>query len=691
MLLSGLLGGQPHPGSRSIKDKQNTCAAIHPPGPTALPHHRPPGYIADDSQLAPIADDPPDLRELNACIEALASVFPDVQIEVFREMLGSFDGESRLFVVADALLKNRIVWVKGRWKVPDKKPRSDVVDQEPTAALVRRAEVFRNPEYKQAVRSIIWQEFKGFSKSTINAVLAENNYDYLPSRAELIRLSQKSWRFTISSLLLRRRNPAEEAKDTAALVHWRSMGKGSIEPTLKTTGNAELDRELFQAIILPLRNQERSKQVSKDLELAIKVNTDEAEKHGSLFECNCCYADVTFEELCSCTGDEGHAICFRCVQHCVSEAVFGQGWRSIDGSRGTLRCPAVGWERCLGLIPRDQLCRAVTSQEDGANIILRLDHRLADMSLASSGLPLVRCPFCDYAEIDDIYLPSARNTVRVKTQLLTLLLPAVAIAFRTLPILVVFAILLLILAIFTTPIHVSTTFSASPPNLNGDSEKPSHRVRLTEMPSRILIEFRSSVARHLRRRRGLRFTCLGQGCGVTSCLSCRKEWIDIHVCNESSLIKLRTKVEQAMSLAVKRVCPRCNMSFIKSSGCNKLTCPCGYKMCYVCRKDIGAGEEEGYRHFCDHFRPEGDGSRCAHCDRCNLWETEDTEAVLARAKERAEKDWSEQEGRDLRRDERRVLDTGMPGKGKRTVGGFASGRRPSLRELCDLIVENILV
>ena len=422
------------------------------------------------------------------------------------------------------------------------------------------------------------------------------------------------------------------------------------------------------------------------MELAIKINTDEAEEHSSLFECGCCYADAAFEELCSCTGDHGHAICFRCVQHCVSEAVFGQGWRSIDSSRGTLRCPAVDSEKCPGLIPHDQLVRAVTSQEDGASVMVRLDHRLAEMSLANSGLPVVRCPFCEYAEVDDIYILSARNTVRVKTQLLTLLLPPVAIAFRTLPILAAFAMLLLMLIIFATPIHVSTTFASSH-DLNGDSEKRSHRVRIADTPSLILAEFCSSVARYVRRQRGLRFTCLAPGCGRTSCLSCRKEWIDIHVCNESSLIELRTKVEQAMSLAVKRVCPRCNMSFVKSSGCNKLTCPCGYKMCYVCRKEI----QEGYRHFCDHFRPEGDGSSCAHCDRCNLWEAEDTEAVLARAKEQAERDWSEQKGRDLRGDERRLLATGVPEKGRGAAELFASGRWPTLREVCDLIVENILI
>ena len=98
-------------------------------------------------------------------------------------------------------------------------------------------------------------------------------------------------------------------------------------------------------------------------------------------------------------------------------------------------------------------------------------------------------------------------------------------------------------------------------------------------------------------------------------MSCSKAWTDIHICHESSLLALRTQVELAMSLAIKRTCPRCNISFVKSSGCNKLTCVCGYQMCYVCRKDIGNGE--GYRHFCEHFRPNG-GRGCTECSKCDL-------------------------------------------------------------------------
>ena len=130
-----------------------------------------------------------------------------------------------------------------------------------------------------------------------------------------------------------------------------------------------------------------------------------------------------------------------------------------------------------------------------------------------------------------------------------------------------------------------------------------------------------------------------------------------------------------MSMAVKRVCPRCNTSFVKNAGCNKLTCPCGYKMCYVCRADLG---DEGYRHFCDHFRPDGDPRPCRECDRCNLWESEDIEQVLTEAREEAERKWKEMENRDLSGAEKAYLETGVcNAQGKRQCPAGIFRRRCS--------------
>jgi hypothetical protein len=43
-------------------------------------------------------------------------------------------------------------------------------------------------------------------------------------------------------------------------------------------------------------------------------------------------------------------------------------------------------------------------------------------------------------------------------------------------------------------------------------------------------------------------------------------------------------------------------------------------MCYVCRQDV---EQQGYQHFCQHFRPLG--GACKTCNRCGLYDKEDEE------------------------------------------------------------------
>jgi hypothetical protein len=62
--------------------------------------------------------DEPDLRELNASLQALTDIFPDIQPEVFREMLASFSEESRLQVVTETLLKHGHKYIRGRYRMP---------------------------------------------------------------------------------------------------------------------------------------------------------------------------------------------------------------------------------------------------------------------------------------------------------------------------------------------------------------------------------------------------------------------------------------------------------------------------------------------------------------------------------------------------------------------------------------------
>ncbi|KAH6996412.1 hypothetical protein BKA56DRAFT_571405 [Ilyonectria sp. MPI-CAGE-AT-0026] len=612
-----------------------------------------PEYIHEEAQLPCVPPERPDLRELNSSLEALAAIFPDIQIEVFRELLSNFDGESRLALVADALLKNRATWVKGRWRV----------DKDAQGEAVPKTEVFRSKEYKKAVQTLAWHEFKGLSRSTINAVLAESNYSYLEARRTLVTLSSKSWRFTISSLFFRRKPIATGEAENHPLVSWRSTGRGSIIPTIRATGSPELDRELYKTLVVPLKERDREQRETKDRGLAFLLNNEEAEEAEATHECVCCFISAAFEEFTHCNRD-GHMICFRCVQHSIKEAIFGQGWNSsINPETGTLKCLSVDGDGCPGHIPAEHIRRAMEEEKMGAEILHKLDRRLAEHSLLASKLPLVRCPFCDYAEIDDMYTPSNEATLRINATS-------------------VYNLFFLMLCIGTLPFVFPIVFISSIICLLLSTRQ--------SFGDYISMEWSGALTRHRRRRRGLKFTCQSPECKRVSCLSCTKSWHDIHVCNESSLVALRTQVEQAMSMAIKRVCPRCNTSFVKNAGCNKLTCPCGYKMCYVCRADLS---DEGYRHFCDHFRPDGDPTPCTECERCNLWESEDTEEVLQAAREEAERKWKDMENRELSGTERAFLETGVAAqRGDVSVERIlVSGRIPALSELFDVIVETIFI
>ncbi|KAK2033629.1 hypothetical protein LX32DRAFT_689925 [Colletotrichum zoysiae] len=663
-----LQSNRPKPSPSTSLDKPSDAPLSQIP-PEANSHH---GYIYDESQLPEVPPDCPDLRKLNNSLEALATVFPDIQIQVFREMLTNFDEESRLAVVADALLKNRVSWVKGRWRVVDNQHietpvASGALREEQQESLIPRVEAFRSPEYKHAVQALAWHEFKGLSRSTINAVLAESNYSYLEARKTLISLSSKSWRFTISSLFLRRRPVTTGEAENHPLIVWKSTGQGDIMPMLKATGNVELDIELYRDLVQPLKERAKQTREDEDRALAVLLNNKQAEEIGAMHECACCFTESTFEEFTTCNID-GHMLCFRCVQHSITEAVFGQGWHSsIDAEHGALRCLAVEGNGCPGHIPYDHMHRAMLQEKKGAEILRKLDQRLAENSLLASNLPLIRCPFCDYAEVDDIYLPAQETQLRVRLDSL-------------------FSLLLLAVCVVMTPILLPGVLLTSVVCLLISTQQT--------VGDHLIVQWNMALGRHRRRRRGLKFICRNPHCGRSSCLSCTKPWKDIHVCNESSLVALRTQVEQAMSMAIKRVCPRCHTSFVKNSGCNKLTCPCGYKMCYVCRKDIGGtnGDGEGYRHFCDHFRPDGDPRPCTECTRCNLWESEDTDLVLRQAKEEAEAKWRETEKRELNGAEKAFLETGFARNGVSPVENrLKNGQFPTLPELCDFVVETIFV
>ena len=582
----------------------------------------------------------PDLKDLNNSLAALAAVFPDVRPDVFREMLETFSGESRLYVVAEQLLKHKARWVKDRWRIPLKGSGSNILRQvyevekppsdqdDGSASLLPVEERFRSESYKQAVRSMLRQEFSNLSKSTIDGVLAEQNHSYTSTRPILLGLAAKTWRISFSTFLLRWKKPDQTVSDNHFMLLWTGPqdGNSSNGPLMRDSGDPELNAEIYTNVLLPVRERRKDQLEVKDLEVATALNEEEAEQADALHECECCFSSTTFEQMATCTTGT-HTICFNCIRNAASEALYGQSWGlNIDHTRGQIACLApVNSTPCTGCIPHSLSQRAILNARGGEKNWQKLESRLADEALLKSQAPLIQCPFCPYAELDELYLPPSTNHYRLNT----------AHPFRT--------IILLILPWNFIPLLFCYTFLAI--------------IFSLPRPTALLSNAFKSLSRqtHL----SPRFKCRSPTCLRTSCLNCKKSWRDPHVCHESATLSLRTTIEAARTTALKRTCPRCGLGFVKDSGCNKMVCVCGYAMCYVCRQGLGkgtnlpnhdgapnlrnAGEEgEGYRHFCQHFRPAG--GKCRECDRCDLYRGEDEDEVVRRAGERAEKEWRAREG-----------------------------------------------
>ncbi|RAL13699.1 E3 ubiquitin-protein ligase [Aspergillus homomorphus CBS 101889] len=651
--------------------------------------------------LKPASDDwKREQDELNHALQTLARIFPDVRVEVFRELLVRFDGTSRLHVCVEQLLRHKDKWVAGRWNVPGgtgnntdegaPAPAPATATATATATgpgnddllLIPPHELFRSQRYKTAVKTVLTKEFSALSKSTVEAVLAEVNFCYIRARPTLQELARKTWRATFNSFLPSfKRN---KDKNEHPLIVWQrdaAADGGEAVPRLKETGCEELDRELYEALLAPLLRARQEEQERKDLALAETLNEDEAQAAAALYECECCFADVTFEQIATCS-DNMHVICYGCIRRTIHEALFGQGWnKSVDVGRTTLRCIApFDHDGCRGSLSAAVVKQAIQLDRSGPETYAQFEARVAADALLKSQLKLIRCPFCAYAEVDPIHHPSATMVWRFRGEGLISSLIVTVFILDLIPLLLIPLMLLYLLK-----------------------------------PNAVRTSFRTALLNTTLRARPKRFVCAHPSCRRVSCISCQKPWRDPHVCHEPLLLDLRATVEAARTAAVKRTCPRCGLSFVKSTGCNKLTCVCGYSMCYLCRKALastwtqhanananaqrrGGGrrrrqqqrrpaprrrppqhnnenippfqhqqhnrnleantsdsdsdnnpqdeeeeeeeeeELEGYKHFCQHFRI-NPGAQCTECTKCELYQDEDEEAVARRAGEKAEREW----------------------------------------------------
>jgi len=126
------------------------------------------------------------------------------------------------------------------------------------------------------------------------------------------------------------------------------------------------------------------------------------------------------------------------------------------------------------------------------------------------------------------------------------------------------------------------------------------------------------------------FRCQKPDCEKVSCRLCNMESHIPKNCEEhakDSGLSVRRQIEEAMSQALIRRCNKCNTPFIKTEGCNKMTCTqpgCGNIQCYICSKSCG------YEHFND-TRRGGKQGNCPLFDQAGVESRHNDE--IERAKE----------------------------------------------------------
>ncbi len=95
-------------------------------------------------------------------------------------------------------------------------------------------------------------------------------------------------------------------------------------------------------------------------------------------------------------------------------------------------------------------------------------------------------------------------------------------------------------------------------------------------------------------------------CYKSTCLKCNEQAHEGKACESK-----RKNIEDKLTEAVILQCKKCNKSIYKEDGCNKVTCPCGTIMCWICKSTI-----DGYGHFCNNcpqiIRP--------GCTCCHVWD-----------------------------------------------------------------------
>ncbi|KAF3938917.1 hypothetical protein ABW19_dt0200674 [Dactylella cylindrospora] len=433
----------------------------------------------------------PALQRSNQCLEALHEIFPEADVGDLRYRI-------------NAKFKEHIELSEQLKMLLEQSQMGKQFKQQPGGSgNLQPWERFRSQDYVKAVEQNLRKEFKNLSKSTILAVMAENNNHYARSRTILIDITKKSWRHKITS--------------------WFSLRPKTEEfkaiPKLNQTGCKELDDEIWE-----LGKGQREEQSVSDHAAAQELNEKEYEEAGDSLECECCFGDYAFEAMAACC--HGHLFCHSCVEHAAKEGVYGQT-TSLIREKGSLRClSSVADPPCDGYIPLDLVSKALPEE-----ILRAMEDKFTEDDITTSGLPIAKCPFCMYAEADEIPSWKMRKDTAYGSIALAIFLVTTSFILFILPATMMLA--------AVGYIYVIEALSSIEP------------VHMENVAKDLM---NHAVKRQWEKKRGQMFQCRNSAevCAKKSCRDCGKEWKPFHKCFENEEEALRLCMENAMAAAIKR-------------------------------------------------------------------------------------------------------------------------------------------
>lgn len=325
----------------------------------------------------------------------------------------------------------------------------------------------------------------------MNGVLAENNYDYLRSYDKLSELSGTTNWFS----------PLTTFFKTAILDLLQQPHSQPVHNPRDSDFLHDLDA---------LHRRERDAQSLVDAETAREINTHQYTLENQLITCGCCYGEFVFEDLTTCT--DGHVFCHTCVNHLVSEGMFGQG--SLRGKP----VPCIESNGCDGIFSDDTLHRVLSP-----DVYRAWTASLVDEDIKSAALAVTICPFCSYCEALEDPARDPLSRLRLGN----------AFLFATVAVPVLLSWLASLIQLMRN-IHLASAVMLFP--------QAAAAMALFSWDWRH--ECQTAYERVMRKRMGRVFRCLNPECGRVSCLQCGKESKALHKCFEKEQDGLRLYVEK---------------------------------------------------------------------------------------------------------------------------------------------------